>query len=78
MVYLVLRSQRVGGVSNYSYKTMGLLSAKTKKQAEKKLAMRVKNNPSRYKKGTYLLVKDRGFEEVQVSKKGKEVITKMR
>ena len=77
MVYLVLRGQRSGGVVNYSYKTIGLLKDKTKKQAEKKLAMRVKNNPSRYKTGNYLLVKDKGFEEIQVSKKGKEIITKM-
>jgi hypothetical protein len=78
MVYLVLRSQRAGGVSNYSYKTIGFLSATTKKQAEKKLSMRVKNNPSRYKNGGYMLVKENGFVDIQVSKKGKEVITKMR
>ncbi len=78
MVYLVLRSQKAGGVSNYSYKTIGLLNAPSKKQAEKKLAMRVKNNPSRYKKGSYMLVKDNGFIDIEVSKKGKEIITKIR
>lgn len=75
MVYLVLKSQKVSGVSNYSFKNMGMLQAKTKKQAEKKLAMRVKSNP-RYKTGSYILVKN--FEDIEVSKKGKEIITKMR
>ena len=75
MVYLVLRSQRIRGRSNASFKNMGILQAKTKKQAEKKLAMRVKSNPN-YKTGSYILVKS--FVDVEVSKKGKEIITKMR
>ena len=36
--------------------------------------MRVKTN-EKYKAGSYLLVKS--FEDVEVSKKGKQVITKM-
>lgn len=74
MVYLVLKSQKVRGRSNASFKNMGILTAKSKIEAEKKLAMRVKTN-EKYKAGSYLLVKS--FEDVEVSKKGKQVITKM-
>ncbi len=74
MVYLVLKSQKVSGVSNARFKNMGMLQAKSKLQAEKKLAMRVKTN-ERYKAGSYILVKS--FEDIEVSKKGKQVITKM-
>tara|TARA_R110000772_G_scaffold140172_2_gene249349 strand:+ start:738 stop:965 length:228 start_codon:yes stop_codon:yes gene_type:complete len=75
MVYLVLKSQKVRGRSNASFKNMGILQAKTKKQAEKKLAMRVKSNPD-YKTGSYILVKS--FVDVYVYKKGKEIMTQMR
>ena len=58
MVYLVLKSQKVRGRSNASFKNMGILQAKTKKQAEKKLAMRVKSNPD-YKKGKEIMTQMR-------------------